>query len=117
MPRLPETIIEQIAAANDIVDVVGGQVTPAIKFLAATTADTEEFPPPTPAPPELIARATALVERHPQCFWFWRRDARIQSCEDVRLVIEHLRGHGDSDAWREAQKLHQCLSPIFKRKS
>ena len=85
--------------------------------MAATTADLEEFPPPTPAPPELIARATALVKDHHECFWFRRPDAPVRYLEDVRLVVEHLRTHGDWSAWLEAQELHRCLSPLFKRKS
>jgi hypothetical protein len=72
------------------------------------------FPPPTPAPPELIARASALVERHPECFWFRHPEARIRYLEDVRLVVTHLREYGDRRTWREAQELHECLSPHFK---
>ena len=85
--------------------------------MTATQAHVGEYPPPTPAPPELIARANALVKDHLECFWFWRRDARVESLGDVRLVVEHLREHGDRRAWREAQELHRCLSPLFKRKS
>ncbi len=67
-----------------------------------------------PAPPELIARAEELVRKHPECFWFWRPDARVTRIEDVRLVVEHLREYGDSATWREAQDLQRCLSPHFK---
>lgn len=79
--------------------------------------DAVEFPPPTPAPPDLIARAWALVEKHPECFWFWHSEARVRHLEDVRLVVEHLREYGDRRAWREAQELHECLSPFSKKKS
>jgi hypothetical protein len=74
-----------------------------------------DYPAPTPAPPELIERAWSLVRNHPECFWFRHPDARIRHLEDVRLVVEHLREYGDRRAWREAQELHRCLSPIFKR--
>jgi hypothetical protein len=32
----------------------------------------------------------------------------------VRLVVEHLREYGDWRAWRAAQQLHRCLSPLCK---
>jgi len=79
-------------------------------------AELRDFAPPTPAPPELVQRAAALVKRHPECFWFWHPDARIRHLEDVRLVVEHLREYGDRRAWRDAQDLHRCLSPLFKNK-
>ena len=72
---------------------------------------------PTPAPPELVARAAELVKRYPECFWFWQPEARIQHLEDVRLVVEHLREYGGHRAWLDAQDLHRCLLPLFKRKS
>ena len=74
-----------------------------------------ELPPPTLAPPELVERAATLVRSHPECFWFRHPDARIRHLEDVRLIIEHLREYGDWRAWRAAQELHRCLSPLFKR--
>ena len=80
-------------------------------------AELHEFPPPTPAPPELVERASELVKKHSECFWFWHPDARVRHLEDVRLVVEHLREYGDRRAWREAQELHQCLSPLFRRMS
>jgi hypothetical protein len=71
--------------------------------------------PSTPAPPELVERAQALVRKHPECFWFRHPDARIRHIEDIRLVIEHLREYGDRLTWREAQDLHQCLSHHSKK--
>ena len=88
--------------------------------MAGTPSDPvelREIPPPTPAPPELVQRATALVRNHPECFWFWHPEARIRHLEDVRLVVEHLREYGDRRTWREAQELHRCLSLRFKRTS
>jgi hypothetical protein len=76
-----------------------------------------EPPPPTPAPAELIARATTEIRSHPECFWFRHPEARVRHLEDVRLVVEHLREYGDRRAWRAAQELHRCLSPLFKRTS
>lgn len=78
------------------------------------TESTEES---TPAPPELVQQAVSLVKSHPECFWSWHREARIRDLEDVRSVVEHLREYGDHRAWREAQELHRCLSPLFKKKS
>lgn len=79
--------------------------------------DTESLalPPPTPAPPALLTRARALVEKHPECFWFRHPEARMRHLEDVRLVVEHLREYGDRNAWREAQELHECLSPLSRK--
>ncbi len=74
----------------------------------------QELPPPTPAPPELVERASALVRQYPECFWFRHPDARIRNLEDVRIVIEHLREYGGHRAWWAAQDLHRCLSPIYK---
>jgi len=85
--------------------------------MAGAPDELHEFPPPTPAPPELVERASALVQSHSECFWFWHPDARVRHLEDVRLVIEHLREYGDRRAWRAAQGLHRCLSPLFKRTS
>jgi hypothetical protein len=67
-------------------------------------------PPRIPAPPELIARAEALVEKFGlQCFWFWHPDARVRFIDDVELVIHHLREYGNHEAWKDAQELHKCL--------
>ena len=74
-----------------------------------------EFPAQTPASPELIARAATLVRNYPECFWFRHPEARIRYLEDLRLVVEHLREYGGHRAWRDAQELHQCLSPLFKK--
>ncbi len=85
--------------------------------MAAAPDELHEWPPPTPAPPELVERASALVRKHPECFWFWHPAARVLHLEDVRLVIEHLREYGDRRAWWSAQELHRCLSLLCKRTS
>jgi hypothetical protein len=72
---------------------------------------------PPPAPPELAARAEALVGQYPECFWYWRPDAPIRSLEDVRLVIRHLREHGGHEAWLAARDLSECLSLRSRRTS
>lgn len=73
-----------------------------------TTALAE--PPRVPAPPELVARAEALVKKHDQqCFWFRHPEATVDYIEDVAVVIRHLREYGDHEAWRDAQELHQML--------
>jgi hypothetical protein len=85
--------------------------------MAAEHDELREWPPPTPAPPELCARAAALVRSHPECFWFWHPQACVRHLEDVRLVVEHLREYGDRRAWWDAQELHRCLSPLYKKTS
>ena len=67
-------------------------------------------PPRIPAPPELIARAEALVKEYEiPCFWFWHPEARVRYMDDVDLVIHHLREYGDHTAWMAAQELRKCL--------
>ena len=90
--------------------------------MAAEPDELRELPPPTPAPAELCERAAVLVRSHPECFWFWHPDAftpeaRVRHLEDVRLVVEHLREYGDRRAWWDAQELHRCLSPLYKKTS
>jgi hypothetical protein len=71
----------------------------------------------SPAPRELVALAAALVSRYPDCFWFWRTDARIRTLDDVRLVVRQLREYGDRNAWLAAQDLARCLSHPSRRTS
>lgn len=78
---------------------------------------TEPAPTPSSAPPELAARAMALVRRYPECFWYWRPDATISSLEDIGLVIRQLRAYGDRDAWLAARDLSECLSPRSRKTS
>lgn len=85
--------------------------------MSAALDELYELPPLTPAPPDLIERASELVRTYSECFWFWHPEARIQHLEDVRLVVEHLRKYGDCRAWWAAQELHQCLSPLFEKTS
>ncbi|NOS69709.1 MAG: hypothetical protein HOP33_07250 [Verrucomicrobia bacterium] len=90
---------------------------PYVGFMAAEPDQLHELPSPTPAPAELCARAASLVRSHPECFWFRHPEARIRHLEDVRLVVEHLREYGDRRAWWDAQDLHKCLSPLYKKTS
>lgn len=85
--------------------------------MQAPVAETDEFPPPTPAPPELVEHADGLIRRFPECFWFRHPEATVGHLDDVRLVVERLREYGDRRAWRAAQELHRCLSPHFRRTS
>ena len=85
--------------------------------MAAAHEELHEWPPPTPAPPELIRRAAELIREYHECFWFRHPEARIRHLEDVRLVVEHLREYGDRRAWWAAQELHKCLSPLYRKTS
>ena len=71
----------------------------------------------SPAPPELLVRADALMSRYPGCFLFWRTDARIRSLDDVRLVVRQLREYGDREAWLAARDLARCLLQRSRRTS
>ena len=84
--------------------------------MAEASDELREYPPPVPAPPELVERATTLVRNHPECFGFRHPDARIRYLEDVRLGVEHLREYGGHRAWQDARELHQGLSALFKEK-
>ena len=85
--------------------------------MAADHDELRELPPPMSAPLELCERAAVLVRSHPECFWFRHPEARIRHLEDVRLVVEHLREYGDRRAWWDAQELHRCLSPLYRKTS
>ena len=85
--------------------------------MSGSPDELHELPPPTPAPAELVERASALVRTYPECFWFRHPEARLRHLEDVRLVVEHLREYGDRRAWRAAQELHRCLSPLYRKPS
>ena len=64
----------------------------------------------TPVAEDVLAQARAAVkEYYSSCFWFWNPEAAITSADDVRSVIEHLRGYGDKQAWRAAQDLSRGL--------
>lgn len=83
-------------------------MTPGVAYIFRMTAILE--PPRIPAPPELVARAEALVKKFScECFWFRHPDARVRYMDDIELVIHHLREYGNHTAWREAQELHKCL--------
>ena len=45
-----------------------------------------------------LTSAAALVARFPECFWFWRPDARLLTFDDVRLVVQDLRKYGNRAA-------------------
>lgn len=64
----------------------------------------------TPLPEAVLERARAAVKAYySSCFWFRHPKATIETKEDVRVVVEHLREYGDKNAWREAQEIHKCL--------
>ena len=62
-----------------------------------------------PASPELAARATELVRKFSECFWFRHPEATVRFTDDVKLVIEHLREYGDKKAWEAAGELQRSL--------
>lgn len=73
-----------------------------------------EPPPPTPAQPELVERAPAVVWSLLQSFGFWHADARVRHLEDALLVTEPLREYGERRVWRAALGLPRCLSSLFQ---
>ncbi len=83
--------------------------TPKAATFPRMNAATETTPAPTLLSKEVSEAARALIRQFPECFWFWNRDAAIESAEDARLVVQNLREYGGHRAWREAQRLHSCL--------
>ncbi len=79
--------------------------------MAAMSAEAAMVEPPRiPAPPELIARAEALVLKFDlQCFWFRHPEAKVRYMDDLDLVIHRLREYGNHEAWMAAQELRKCL--------
>ena len=70
----------------------------------------EEKTESTPVPEAVLERARAAVkEYYASCFWFRHPEAIIETAEDVRVVVEHLREYGDKKAWKVAQEIHKCL--------
>jgi len=47
--------------------------------MAAGPDELPDWPPPTPAPPDLVERATDLVRTYPECFRFWTRSRPARS--------------------------------------
>ncbi len=58
---------------------------------------------------DIVLRARMLVGEFPSCFVAWSKTPTIETLEDVRAVIQQLRANGGHAAWREAQRLVQCL--------
>ena len=70
----------------------------------------EEKTESTPVPEAVLERARAAVkEYYSSCFWFRHPEATVETAEDVRVVVEHLREYGDKKAWKIAQEIHKCL--------
>lgn len=97
---------EDYADARELAD--GGRLWQG--FSGMSVPVTIEEPPRVPAPPDLLARAEAMVKKYDvQCFWFRHPEARVKYLDDVELVIHHMREYGDHEAWKDAQELHKCL--------
>jgi hypothetical protein len=58
---------------------------------------------------EALARAESAVREHPNCFWTRRPGTRIESVDDIRLVIRRLRQNGNRAAWHAARGIETCL--------
>jgi len=70
-----------------------------------------ETPPTTNAVPEhVLAEARRLMKlRFLKCFWFRHPEATVETWDDVKLVILHLREYGGHQEWYEAQNLWKML--------
>ena len=86
-------------------------------LLAADLAYTRTMSPPAAVseaaqtvPEAVLEMARAAVKKYySRCFWFWKENPPLRTVDDVRSVIEHLRGYGDKNAWRAAQNIVRCL--------
>lgn len=56
-----------------------------------------------------IARASAAIGEFPACFWFRNPAAEVATIDDVRLIVQRLRQHGNRQAWQVALEIEQCL--------
>jgi len=67
------------------------------------------YPVRIPVAPEVARRAMDFVRQFPGCFWFRDEEAQVRYCDDVELVVKHLREYGDKTAWEAAKELRRCL--------
>ena len=56
-----------------------------------------------------FSMAEESVREFPECFWWWNREFKPSSREDIEEIIRVLRTNGGHRAWARAQELHQCL--------
>jgi hypothetical protein len=58
---------------------------------------------------EAVRLAQDALRDFPICFWIRQPDARLETREDVALVVRRLRQQGAAAAWRAAAAIEQCL--------
>ena len=68
-------------------------------------------------PDSLLEKGRSLIVEHSDCFWYFHPDARIETWNDLRLIVKKLRQHGNRNAWYAAQDLNQCLLQFSKKRS
>lgn len=68
-----------------------------------------ESVPQTRSFDEAIRLAQRALRDFPLCFWTRQPDARLETREDVVLVVRRLRQQGAAPAWKAAARIEQCL--------
>ena len=58
---------------------------------------------------EAVRLAQHALRDFPICFWTREPHARLETREDVLLVVRRLRQQGPAAAWRAAAEIEQCL--------
>lgn len=65
-------------------------------------------------PDARLAAACLLAQRYYQqfyaeCFWFCRPDLKVETREDMTMVLEELRSNGRRAGWNAAREIELCL--------
>jgi len=58
---------------------------------------------------EAVRLAQHALRDFPICFWTRQPRARLETREDIVLVVRRLRQQGAAPAWRAAARIEQCL--------
>lgn len=58
---------------------------------------------------EAVRLAQGALRDFPSCFWTRQPHARLETREDIALVVRRLRQQGAAPAWRAAAAIEQCL--------
>lgn len=63
----------------------------------------------SPSIAEAVRLAQHALREFPSCFWTRNPAARLESREDVLLVVRRLRQQGAAAAWQAAARIERCL--------
>jgi uncharacterized protein (DUF3820 family) len=62
---------------------------------------------------DITERLTPLVNKYrSRCLWFLREDFFPGNMREALLVLDNIEKHGDREAFIEARRIREWLSPI-----